>query len=108
MRSGLFGERPVGAVALVETPVSRSFARKARTAFIVVALAAASLTTAVLSLRMNLLLAIVLGVALGVVLGFVVAAVVRAWPVLRLLWHWSLCRASEFLAQGLVGPDPRS
>lgn len=90
MRGKLFGERPVGAVTLVEAPVSRSFARKARAAFVTVALSTAALSVAVLSLRMNLLLAIVLGVLLGTVLGFVVAVVVRAWPVLRLLWHWSV------------------
>ena len=86
----LFDSRPVGAVTLVEAPVSRSFARKARVAFIVVALASACLTVAVLSLRMNLALAIVLGVAVGVCLGFVVAVVVRVWPFLRMLWHWSV------------------
>jgi hypothetical protein len=86
----LFGERPVGAVTLVETPVSRSYARKARIAFIVVGLAVWGATLAVLSLRMNLLLSIVLGLLLGVCLGFAVAVVVRIWPVLRLLWHWSV------------------
>jgi hypothetical protein len=90
MKSRLFGERSVGAVTLVETPVSRSYARKARVAFIVVSLAASTCTAAALSLRMNHALSIVLSVLLGVCLGFVVALVVRIWPVLRMLWHWSL------------------
>jgi hypothetical protein len=87
--SKLFGERPVGAVTIVDTPVSRSYARKARIAFIVVSLAASSVVVAALSLRMNLALAIVLGVVTGVCFGFAVAVVVRIWPLLRMLWHWS-------------------
>jgi hypothetical protein len=90
MAGRLFGERPVGAVTLVETPVSRSYARKTRVAFIVVSLAASSMAVAVLSLRMNLALSIVFGVLLGVCLGFAVAVVVRVWPFLRMLWHWSV------------------
>jgi hypothetical protein len=86
----LFGERPVGAVTLVETPVSRSYARKARVAFIVVSLTASTMTAAALSLRMNLALSIVLGVLVGVCLGFAVALIVRVWPFLRMLWHWSV------------------
>jgi hypothetical protein len=39
---------------------------------------------------MNLALSIVLGVLVGVCLGFAVAVVVRVWPVLRMLWHWSV------------------
>jgi hypothetical protein len=89
-RGSLFGERPVGAVTLVETPVSRSYAKKARVAFIVVSLTVWGMVTAALSLRMNLALAIVLGVLTGTVVGFVVASVVRIWPLLRMLWHWSL------------------
>ncbi len=90
MRAGRFGDRPVGAVTLVETPVSRSYARKARIAFYVVTAVVGGLAAIVLSTRLPLLAAVVVGVLLGAVAGFVVAVVVRAWPVLRALWHWSV------------------
>jgi hypothetical protein len=85
----LFGDRPVGAMTLVETPSSRSYARKARLAFYVVTAVVGGIAAIVLSVRVHPIAAAVLGVLLGAVAGFVVAAVVRAWPVLRALWHWS-------------------
>ncbi len=89
-RRGLFGNRPVGAVALVETPVSRSYARKARVAFFTVTVAVGLLAASGLRDRHHPVVALFLGLLVGLVDGFVVALVVRVWPVLRSLWHWAL------------------
>src|SRR6266545_2541102 len=85
----LFGARPVGAVALVEAPVSRSFARKARVAFYTVAPLVGLLTAMALWGRVHPVVALVLGVVVGAGVGAVVAVLVLAWPVLRVLWHWA-------------------
>jgi hypothetical protein len=89
-RSGWFGDRPVGAVTLVETPVSRSYALKARVVFFVVAVVTAVLTAAVLLPWLHPLVAVALALVTGFVVGLAVGLVVRAWPVLRVLWWWSL------------------
>jgi hypothetical protein len=86
---GLFGARPVGAVSLVEAPVSVSYARKARIAFLTTASVVGVLTAAVLAVFANPLWAIALGIVIGGVCGFVVGVLVRIWPVLRVLWWWS-------------------
>ncbi|WP_229068996.1 hypothetical protein [Actinoplanes sp. DH11] len=86
----LFGTTPVGAVAVVEPPVSQWYARRARVAFICVSLAAWAVTAVVLSAFVMPLLAVALGLAAGLLLGLVTALVVRVWPVLRALWWWSL------------------
>jgi hypothetical protein len=85
-----FGERPVGAVAIVDAPVSQWYARRAGVAALVVGLTSGALATAVLSVFCPLLLAVVLGVLAGVVCAFVTAVLVRVWPVLRALWWWSI------------------
>ena len=99
----LFGDRPVGAVTVVETPVSQWYAKKARIAFIGVGLVTGVVTAAVLAVFSPLLLAVPLGVLAGVVCGFVVGVLVRAWPVLRVLWWWSLEIAVATLL--VVGPS---
>src|SRR5437588_2158432 len=86
---GLFGARPVGAVTVVETPVSQSYARKARIAFLAVAAAVWVSVTAVLAVFTALWLAMLVGILAGFLCGLVVAVVVRVWPVLRVLWWWS-------------------
>jgi hypothetical protein len=85
----MFGDRPVGTVALVETPVSQSYARRARVAFFVVSIVGGLLAATAASLFRPVPVAVVLGVIAGVVVGFVVAVVVRVWPVLRALWWWT-------------------
>lgn len=97
-RGGLFGVRPVGAVTVVETPVSQSYARKARIAFLGVAGVAGVSAAAVFAVFANPVVAVMLGVIAGVVCGFVVAVLVLAWPVLRVLWWWSI----EIAVFGLV------
>jgi hypothetical protein len=94
----LFGDRPVGAVSLVEASLSRSYAHKARLAFFATAAVAGALAALVLSAGLAVPAAVLIGVLLGVVVGFVVAVVVRAWPVLRVLWWW----VGEITAAGIV------
>jgi hypothetical protein len=90
MREGLFGDRPVGAVTIVETPVSQWYARRARVTVVVVGLAVDALVTALLSVFCPLLLAIGLGAVAGIVLGLLAGVLVRIWPVLRVLCWWSI------------------
>jgi hypothetical protein len=85
----LFGDRPAEAVAIVEAPVSRSYARKARIAFVSVTAVAGALGTVSLATVMAVVPAVVLGCVAGAVCGLAVAVVVRVWPVLRVLWHWA-------------------
>src|SRR4051812_22241210 len=87
--SRMFGVRPVGAVSVVETPVSQAYARRARIAFLGVAGVAAVLAAGVLAVFANPLVAILLGIIAGIVCGFLAAAWIWAWPVLRVLWWWS-------------------
>jgi hypothetical protein len=89
MKSRLFGERPVGVMSVVDAPLSRSFAHKARIAFYAVAFLGGGLAVAVLSTRMVLAAAVLLGALIGVAAGLVVGVVVRVWPVLRALWWWA-------------------
>ncbi len=84
----LLGGSPVGAVSIVERPVSQWYAQRARVTFAVVALVSAVVTAAVVSVFAPLLLAIPAGVLAGLVVGFVAAVLVRVWPVLRVLWWW--------------------
>jgi len=86
----LFGDRPVGAVTVIDAPVSLSYARKARITFLTVAAAVAASTAMVLAVFAHPVLAVLLGIAAGLVCGFVAAALVRVWPVLRVLWWWSI------------------
>jgi hypothetical protein len=90
MARGLFNSRPVGAITVVETPLSQWYARKALVSFLVVAVAVGVLTAAGAALFVHPALAALLGLFTGVVCGLAVAALVRAWPVLRALWWWSV------------------
>jgi hypothetical protein len=87
---GLSRSDAVGSVAIVEPPVSQWYARRAQVTALVVGLAVAVLVTAVLSVFYPLLWAVPLGAVAGVVCAFVTALLVRAWPVLRALWWWSI------------------
>jgi hypothetical protein len=86
--SRLFGGPPVGAVAVVETPVSQLYAQRARVAFLVVGVVSGVVTAAVVSVFASMPLAVVWGILTGAVCGFAAAVLVRAWPVLRMLWWW--------------------
>ncbi len=86
--AGLFGVRRAGAVAIVEAPVSRAYARKARITFYVVAVAVA-LVVMVVAHHRPAGFAVIVGLVLGVVAGLVAGAGVVVWPVARVLWHWA-------------------
>ena len=90
MKQKLFTQSPVGAVSIVDPPVSQWYARRAGAAALVVGLTSDALMTAVLSVFYPLWLAVVLGVLAGAVCALVAAVLVRVWPVLRALWWWSM------------------
>jgi hypothetical protein len=94
----LFSNGPVGAVAIVETPVSQWYAKKARIAFLVLGAGVAVMTAAALSVSTSMPEAILIGLLAGFVGGFVAGVLVRAWPVIRMLWWWSI----EITAFGLA------
>jgi hypothetical protein len=98
----LLGRQPVGAITIVERPVSQWYMQRARVAFLTVGAVTALVVAAVVAVFAPLLLAIPAGVLAGAVLGFVAAVLVRAWPVLRVLWWWSI----EIAAAGLVVLGP--
>jgi hypothetical protein len=90
MRGSLFGDRPVGAVTIVETPVSQWYVRRARIAFLTVTTGAAVVAAVLLAAFIPPLWAVALAVFVGGLSGLLAGALVRAWPVLRVLWWWSL------------------
>lgn len=90
MSRKLFGGRPAAVVSLVDAPVSRSFAQRSRVAFWVSAVVGGALSAAVLSAVLPVMAAVLVGALVGVGCGLVVGLVVRVWPVLRVLWWWSL------------------
>jgi hypothetical protein len=94
----LFEERPAGTVAIVEPPVSRSYARKAWIAFVAVAVGAGMVLSLGLATVLDPIPAVSLGAVAGAACGFVVAVLIRVWPVLRVLWHW----ATEIVLAGTV------
>jgi hypothetical protein len=91
---GVFGTRQPGAIAVVEAPVSLAYAQKARVTFFAVSISVALAVSTVAVVFARSLPATVVGVLVailsGLVCGFVAALVVRVWPVLRVLWWWSL------------------
>jgi hypothetical protein len=100
VKGGLFGAGPVGAVTIVETPVSQWYARRARITALVVGLVADAVTTAVVSVFCPVLLAVILGALAGIVCGLLAGVLVSVWPVLRVLWWWSVEIAAAVIAVG--------
>ena len=107
MKAGLFGERPPGVISVVEPSMSRWYAHRARVAFFATAVVTGLVAVAVLSSMPPLVklplvppiaVAVFLAAVAGAACGLVVAMVVRAWPVLRALWWWSL----EIVVTGLL------
>jgi hypothetical protein len=101
-RSGTISAgRGGGATTVIELPVTRSFRRMAKVAFLVVSLVVFVLAATVLSHAMHPIIGIMLGALIGVAVGGTVALVVVAWPLLRVLWHWSVeITASVLLVYG--------
>ncbi len=94
-RSGLLG-RGSGTVTVIDEPVRRSWARRAKIVFFVVWAACGLLTAAVLAGRWEHALgtagaavaSLVTGGVAGFVPAFLTAAVVVSWPVIRAVWWW--------------------
>jgi hypothetical protein len=84
-----FGRRS-GTVTVIEQQVHRSSARNARMAFIITAVVVALLAMTVASDHMHPILAALVAAPIAAVSGALVWVLVRIWPVLRLLWWWSL------------------
>jgi hypothetical protein len=76
-RTKLFGSRP-GTVAVVDAPVSASYARKARVAFLAVSAVVGVLTAAVSAVFWHPLAAVLLGVLAGLACGLPAALLVLA------------------------------
>ena len=87
---GLFGSYRPGAITIVDAPISRQYARKAKLTFYVVGIVTALLAAVALSHRFSPLVGLFLGLILGVLVGFAAGLVVMVWPVLRSLWHWAV------------------
>jgi hypothetical protein len=87
-RSG-FGRRS-GTVTVIEEPVRRDAARTAKIAAIVTTLAVGLLAATVAASRWHPIIALFAGVLAGVAAGFAVAIVILAWPVIRVIWWWSI------------------
>jgi len=100
MEGNLFGRSSGATVAIVEPPVSQWYARRAGATALVVGLVVDVLATGVLSVFGPLLLAVVLGALAGAVAAFVAAVLVRVWPVLRVLWWWSIEIAAVVVVAG--------
>ena len=85
-----FGRKSSGTITVIEAKVHRSSARNARLAFILTAVIVGVLSAVVAASYMHPILAIFTGAAIGVPLGGLAWVLVRVWPVLRLLWWWSI------------------
>ncbi|WP_446212216.1 hypothetical protein [Micromonospora sp. IBSANI012] len=77
-------------MTVIEAKVHRSSARNARLAFILTAVIVGLLAAVVAASYMHPILALFLGAAIGVPSGGLAWVLVRIWPVLRLLWWWSV------------------
>jgi hypothetical protein len=77
-------------VTVIDLPVTRSYLRKAKIAFFVIAGIVTVSAATVLSHRLHPILGLLAGALVGVVCGGLVAVLVAAWPVLRVFWHWSI------------------
>jgi hypothetical protein len=79
-----------GTVTVIETRVHRASARKAKVAFWLTLFIVGLLTMTVAASKMHPILALLLGIVLGLACGAVAWFLVRVWPVIRLIWWWSL------------------
>lgn len=85
-----------GTVTVIEEPVLRSYARKARIVFFITLAFAGLLTAAILAGRWEHSLgmigagvvSLIAGGLIGLVPAFIAACLVAAWPVIRVFWWW--------------------
>jgi hypothetical protein len=85
-----FGFGRSGTVTVIEQRVHRSSERHARLAFVITVLIVGTLTMSVASDHMHPILAGLVAFPIATLAGALVWLLVRIWPVLRLLWWWSL------------------
>jgi hypothetical protein len=83
---GLFGRS--GTATVIDQPVQRSFAQKAKIVFYITWTATGLLAATVLASKWHPILALLAGGLIGLVLALIVASVVAAWPVIRAIWWW--------------------
>ena len=80
--------RGSGTVTVIEEPVLRSYARKAKIVFYITWTAVGLLAATVLASKWHPVLALLAGMLIGLVLALVIASIVAAWPVIRAIWWW--------------------
>jgi hypothetical protein len=94
-RSGSSG-RGGGTVTVIEQPVMRSYARKAKIVFLIAWLAVGLVVATVLAGLWQHhygaigggVLALIVGAVTGLIVASVVASIVATWPVIRVIWWW--------------------
>ena len=86
-RGSVFGRRS-GTVTVIEEPVRRSSARKAKIVFWIVWVTVSLLAAVVAASKWHPVIALFAGIGIGLVVAAVVAAVVFIWPILRIIWWW--------------------
>lgn len=85
-----FAGRSTGTVTVIEAKVHRSSARNAKMAFILTAVIVGLLSAVVAASYWHPIVSLFIGALIGVPTGGLVWVLVRIWPVIRLLWWWSL------------------
>jgi hypothetical protein len=86
-RGTAFGRRG-GTVTVIEEPVRRSAARKARIVFWVIWVTVSLLSAAVAASKWHPVIALFAGIGIGLAVAAVVAGAVLIWPVVRVIWWW--------------------
>ncbi|MET8306057.1 hypothetical protein [Micromonospora sp. NPDC005173] len=77
-------------MTVIEAKVHRSSARNAKMAFILTAVIVGLLSAVVAASYWHPIVSLFVGALIGVPTGAAVWLLVRVWPVIRLLWWWSL------------------
>jgi hypothetical protein len=76
-------------VSLAEGNAFRTYAARARLAFLALTTSGAVLGAIVLAQRFDPAWGFLLGGVAGFLVGLVVGCVIAVWPLLRVLWHWA-------------------
>ena len=87
-RGSAFGRRS-GTVTVIEEPVRRSAARKARIVFWVIWIIVSLLSAAVAASKWHPIIALFAGIGIGLAVAAIVAGAVLIWPVVRVIWWWA-------------------
>ncbi|MGW3612540.1 hypothetical protein ACWD6N_22085 [Micromonospora sp. NPDC005163] len=77
-------------MTVIEAKVHRSSARNAKMAFILTAVIVGLLSAVVAASYWHPIVSLFVGALIGIPTGAAVWVLVRVWPVIRLLWWWSL------------------